>query len=91
MKDLISLVEWLINQREEEFPIRNINCSYLEKITLTQIAGIINLLDNYKVDIVVKNEGKGDDYCDIHPIMPFNLVGLEQGIKETYKKLKCNL
>jgi nucleoside-diphosphate-sugar epimerase len=91
MKDLVSLIEWLINQREKEFPIQEINCSYIEKYSLIQIAEIINSLDNYKVDIVVENEGKGDDYCDIHPIMPFNLVGLEQGIKETYKKLKCNL
>ena len=90
MKDLVSLIEWLINQREEEFPIQEINCSYIEKYSLIQIAEIINSLDNYKVDIVVENEGKGDDYCDIHPIMPFNLIGLEQGIKETYKKLKCN-
>ena len=90
MKDLISLVEWLIHQREEEFPIQNINCSYLEKTTLTQIAGIINSLDNHKVNIKVENEGQGEDYCNIYPIMPFNLVGLEQGIKETYNILKCN-
>jgi nucleoside-diphosphate-sugar epimerase len=91
MKDLISLIEWLINQREEEFPIQEINCSYLDKTTLTQIAEIINSLSDYKVNIQIENKGQGDDYCDIHPIMPFNLVGLEQGIKETYKKLKCNL
>jgi nucleoside-diphosphate-sugar epimerase len=87
MKDLISLVEWLINHREEEFPIQEINCSYLEKITLTQIAEIINSLSDYKVNIKIENEGQGDDYCSIHPIMPFNLIGLEQGIKETYNKL----
>jgi nucleoside-diphosphate-sugar epimerase len=88
MEDLISLVEWLINQRELEFPIQNINCSYLEKYTLSQIAGIINSLDDYKVGIQIGNEDEGESYCGIHPIMPFNLVGLEQGIKETYNKLK---
>ena len=88
MKDLISLIEWLINQREEDFPIQEINCSYLEKNTLTQIAEMINSLSDYKVNIKIKNEGQGDDYCDIHPIMPFNLIGLEQGIKETYNILK---
>jgi nucleoside-diphosphate-sugar epimerase len=87
MKDLISLVEWLINHREEEFPIQEINCSYLEKYTLLQIAEIINSLSDYKVNIKIENEGQGDDYCSIHPIMPFNLIGLEQGIKETYNKL----
>lgn len=88
MKDLISLVEWLINQREEEFPIQTINCSYLENYTLTQVAEIINSLSDYKVGIKIENEGEGDDYCDVHPIIPFNLVGLEQGIKNTYNKLK---
>jgi GDP-L-fucose synthase len=88
MKDLISLVEWLINQREEEFPLQNINCSYLEKYTLTQIAGIINSLDDYKVNIEITTPGIDKEYCETHPIMPFNLVGLEQGIKETYNKLK---
>ena len=87
MKDLISLVEWLINHREEEFPIQEINCSYLKKYTLLQIAEIINSLSDYKVNIKIENEGQGDDYCSIHPIMPFNLIGLEQGIKETYNKL----
>jgi len=87
MKDLVSLVEWLINQREEEFPIQEINCSYLEKITLAQIAEMINSLSDYKVNIKIGNEGQGDDYCDVHPIMPFNLIGLKQGIKETYNKL----
>ena len=88
MKDLISLIEWLINQQEDEFPIQNINCSYLENYTLTQIAEIINSLSNYKVNIKIENKEKGDDYCGMHPIMPFHLTGLEQGIKEIYNNLK---
>ena len=88
MKDLISLIEWLINFQPEEFPISNINCSYLEKYTLFQIAEIINSLDVYKVGIEIKNKDKGKEYCNTHPIMPFELVGLEQGIKETNNKLK---
>ena len=90
MKDLVSMVEWLINHHEEEFPIQEINCSYLEKTTLIQIAEIINSLDNYKVNIKVENKKQGEDYCNTHPIMPFDLIGLEQGIKETYNLLKCN-
>jgi GDP-L-fucose synthase len=88
MKDLISLVEWLINLQHEEFPISNINCSYLEKYTLLQITEIINSLDVYKVRVEIKNKDVGKEYCNTHPIMPFELVGLEQGIKETYNKLK---
>jgi len=88
VKDLISLIEWLINQREEEYPTQEVNCSYLEKNTLFQIAQIINSLDDHKVNIIIENEGQDVDYCDVHPIMPFNLIGLEQGIKEVYNILK---
>jgi GDP-L-fucose synthase len=88
MKDLVSMIEWLINHREEEFPIQEINCSYLEKYTLTQIAEIINSLDDYKVEIQVEDEIKAKAYCGTHPIMSFDLIRLEQGIKETYNKLK---
>jgi GDP-L-fucose synthase len=91
MKDLVSMIEWLINQREEEFLTQEINCSYLEKYTLTRIAGIINSLDNHKVKIQIKSEIKDKAYCGIHPIMPFNLIGLEQGIQETYNILKNDL
>jgi nucleoside-diphosphate-sugar epimerase len=88
MKDLVSMIEWLINYREEEFPIQEINCSYLEKYTLTQIAKIINSLDNHKVEIQIEDKIEGKPYCGIHPVMPFDLIGLEQGIKETYNILK---
>jgi len=90
MKDLISLIKWVINQREDESITQNINCSYLEKYTLTQIAEIINSLDEHKVEIKVENQEPGINYSGEHPVMPFPLIGLEQGIKETYNKLKCN-
>jgi len=88
MKDLVSMIEWLLDYHEEEFPVQEINCSYLEKYTLSQIAKIINSLNNYKVEIQVEDEIEGKAYCGIHPVIPFDLIGLEQGIKETYNKLK---
>jgi UDP-glucose 4-epimerase len=88
MKDLISMIEWFLNQRKNRFPVPVINCSYLEKYTLNQIANIINSLDEYKVNIVIENQEQGNDYYGVHPIMPFKLVGLEEGIKEVYNILK---
>jgi len=88
MKDLVSMIEWLIDYREEEFPVQEINCSYLKKYTLLQIAEIINSLDDYKVEIQLEDVIEGKYYCGIHPVMPFDLIGLEKGIKETYNKLK---
>jgi nucleoside-diphosphate-sugar epimerase len=91
MKDLISLIEWLINYPEEKFPVKEINCSYLEKYSLTQIADIINSLGNHKVNIIVENEGLSSDYYSSHPIMPFKLIGLEKGIKNIYQIFKNDL
>jgi nucleoside-diphosphate-sugar epimerase len=91
MKDLISLIEWLINSPEEKFPVKEINCSYLEKYSLTQIADIINSLGNHKVNIIVENEGLSSDYYSSHPIMPFKLIGLEKGIKNIYQIFKNDL
>ena len=88
MKDLISLVDWVINQREEGSHIQNINCSYLEKYSLLQIAEIINSLSDYKVKIKLEEKEPLEDYCGSYQVMPFKLIGLEEGIKEIYNKLK---
>jgi nucleoside-diphosphate-sugar epimerase len=88
MKDLVFMIEWLLNQHKEEFPMQEINCSYLEKYTLLQIAKLINSLDDYEVRILVGDVTEGKPYCGIPQIMPFNLIGLERGIKEVYNKLK---
>jgi nucleoside-diphosphate-sugar epimerase len=88
MKDLVSMVEWLLNQHEEEFLIQEINCSYLKKYTLLQIAEIINSLGDYRVGIRLEDEIEDKAYCGTHPVMPFDLIGLEQGIKEVYNLLK---
>jgi nucleoside-diphosphate-sugar epimerase len=88
MKDLISLIKWVINQHEKEYIVQDMNCSYLEKYTLTQIAGIINSLDEHKVGIKIENKEPGANYSGGHPVMPFPLIGLEQGIKEIYNILK---
>ena len=88
MRDLASLVEWLIDYRDDEFPVQDISCSYLEKYTLKQIAETINNLDAYEVPILVESSAPGLDYCGTHPVMPFKLIGLEQGIKQTFNILK---
>jgi GDP-L-fucose synthase len=87
MKDLVSLIEWLINQREEEFPIKEINCSYLEKYTLIQIAEIINSLDNYKVDIIVENEGKEEIIEEVKPKIEKKIGKLGRPVLNTQKEV----
>ena len=85
MQDLVNVLEYYMS---EENPPKEFDCAYNEFYSLKNIADIINTLDEYKVEINIGKEGQGDDYCDTHLIIPFNLIGLEQGIKETYNKLK---
>ena len=84
MKDLIELVRHFIYK--DNLP-KNVDCTYdIDACYLSDIAYIINDLSNYKVEIKV-GEGKGKKYIgDWNPIN-INYIGLEQGIKETYKKL----
>tara|TARA_R110001606_G_scaffold639_3_gene2439 strand:- start:8 stop:790 length:783 start_codon:yes stop_codon:yes gene_type:complete len=84
MKDLIELVRHFIYK--DNLP-KNVDCTYdIDACYLSDIAYIINDLSDYKVEIKI-GEGKGKKYIgDWNPIN-INYIGLEQGIKETYKKL----
>jgi len=85
MPDLVSVVEYYINEKE---PLKEFDCIYPHPINLIEITNIINKLGDYEVDII--NQGKnGDDYISKYrTALPINFIGLEQGIKEVYNKLK---
>ncbi len=85
MKDLISLVDYFL--QKEEWLINDIDCRYLESYKLSEIAAMINKLDNHKVQIEVGNL-VGIDYIGTYRGLPTILVGLEQGIKNTYNVIK---
>ena len=84
MKDLIRLVEYFIY--ENNLP-KNIDCSYGNDNSLLDIAYIINDLSEYKVEINVGKDTWGKDYVGNWNPLNIKWKGLEQGIKETYKKL----
>jgi UDP-glucose 4-epimerase len=84
MKDLISLVDYYINN--DNLP-KQIDCSYDKLYKLSNVVNIINDLDDYKVDIKIKQEGTDLSYYGIANVL-LNFIGLEQGIKEIYNKLK---
>lgn len=84
MKDLISLVEHYINN--DNMP-KQIDCSYTGLYRLSEIANIINELDEYKVDIKIEKEGTVLSYYGIANVM-LDFIGLKEGIKEVYNKLK---
>ena len=84
MKDLISLIDHYINN--DNLP-KQIDCSYTGLYKLSEIANMINDLDEHKVDIQIKEEGMTMSYYGIANVL-IEYIGLKQGIKETYNKLK---
>ena len=87
MKDLVSLVEYYI--LNENLP-SEVNCSYNEKYTLSNIANIINSLGNYRVNVDYNTEGMAEDYNfkDINPLPNIPFIGFRNGIKQVYNILK---
>jgi GDP-L-fucose synthase len=86
MQDLIKVVEYYI--AEENLP-KEFDCVYSKNVyTLFGLGHLINKLDNYKVDII--NEGEnGENYISKYRTeLPIEFIGLDQGIKNTYKALK---
>ena len=84
MKDLIELVRHFIYK--DNLP-KNIDCTYdIDAYSLSDIAYIINNLSDYKVEIKI-GEGKGKNYIGSNNPLNIEWIGLEQGIKKTYKQL----
>jgi GDP-L-fucose synthase len=86
MQDLVKVIEYYINEQE---PPKEFDCVYIEgSPTLTQLSLIINDLDEHKVKIFVGNPD-GDSYTSKYRSeLPIEFIGLEEGIKQVYNKLK---
>jgi GDP-L-fucose synthase len=86
--DLIELVKFYIGK---PYIPEEINTVYSKKYSLLDIASVINELSDYKVDIITEEKGFGFAYVGKSTrldLLNLPLKGLEQGIKETYNKLK---
>jgi GDP-L-fucose synthase len=84
MKDLVLLVDYcILNNIPKE-----INCIYDKVHTLEKIALLINELDKHKVSITKLDSTEGKDYYGGIDWLHLPFIGLEQGIKEVYNKLK---
>ena len=85
MKDLIKIVEYCI---QTDQPYRSsIYCTYTDSYRLFYIANMINNLDTHRVGIEVERDN-GKPYTGLFNDLVLPYIGLEQGIKETYNKLK---
>lgn len=88
MEDLVSIINYYITSNN---PPKETNCCYEKVFTLAEIASIINLLGDYKVDINIEKQNDSISYKHYigmltHPL-PINYIGLVEGIKNVYKKL----
>jgi nucleoside-diphosphate-sugar epimerase len=84
--DLVSVIEYYIN---EEKPLKEFDCVYKDPLNLVHITKIINELDNHKVETQINNIELGIPYIsNYRNSLPINFIGLEEGIKQVYNKLK---
>jgi GDP-L-fucose synthase len=86
MQDLVKVIDYYINELN---PPKEFDCVYSENsYTLFGLACLINKLDNYEVEVVYGDK-IGDDYLSKYrTTSPIELIGLEEGIKQVYNKLK---
>jgi len=85
MKDLIKIVDHCI---QTDQPYRSaIHCTYQNSYRLFYIANIINNLDTHRVRIEIERDN-GTSYTGSFNDLVLSYIGLEQGIRETYNKIK---
>ena len=85
MEDLISLVNYYITAED---PVKEVNCCYNSCFSLSEIIGFINELDEYKVDVVTHTTLVAPPYNGMYAPLLIPLIGLKEGIKRVYNKLK---
>ena len=86
MEDLCNLIEYYITNEEI---LKEIDCSYSKKLSLLDVAKLINNLNNYNVPIHILSEKNGESYIG-NSILPIKQIGLEKGIQKTYNYLINN-
>lgn len=84
MPDLVKIVEYYINNKGP----KEINCNYDNITSLSDIAKMINSLNEYRVNIKIEDKEQGKPYVGSFKDLEIEFIGLEQGIKEVYNKLK---
>jgi dTDP-4-dehydrorhamnose reductase len=85
MEDLVTLMNYCIISND--LP-KEINCSYDYSPTLYDVAYIINNSSDYKSNINIKEWGMAPHFNGSFTDLGLQFIGLEQGIKNVYNKLK---
>jgi hypothetical protein len=87
MKDLIMLVKHYIDIDNTKL-IKECDCAYVTEYSLFEIANMINELGNYKVPIYMDTQSQQDYTSKYNAPYGLDYIGLKQGIKNVYNKLK---
>jgi nucleoside-diphosphate-sugar epimerase len=87
IEDLVNIVEYYINN-PKSYPGPT-DLVYQHKIKLSDIAKLINGLSPHKSEIIIKEDSLGLSYTgsNIGIKIPFELIGLKEGIKKVYSAL----
>ena len=85
MPDLISIVEHYVVGKDL---LKEVDCIYDDTVSLSNIAKQINNLSIGKVPINIEDPLPGQNYIGTYSELPIAFIGLEQGIKNVYNKLK---
>ena len=85
MPDLISIVEHYIVGKDLQ---KEVDCIYDDTVSLSRIAQQVNNLSIQKVPVNIQDPLPGQNYIGTYSELPIAFIGLEQGIKNVYSKLK---
>jgi UDP-glucose 4-epimerase len=83
MKDLVSVVDKYLTEKD---PPKEVNCSYRDKHTLSEIASQINELGHHRVAINIEQAGVSF-YCGEPLEMDVPLIGFSKGLIDTFNTL----
>jgi GDP-L-fucose synthase len=67
---------------------KDINCVYDKKYYLSELAEMINTLDEYRVNITKMGSYKEFSYCGSVPQLDIQFEGIEKGIRDCYEYFK---
>jgi len=83
MKDLVSVVDKYLTEKD---PPKEVNCSYRDKHTLSEIASQINELGHHRVGINIEQAGMS--FYSGKPLeMDVPLIGFSKGLIDTFNTL----
>ena len=86
-EDLYQIINYYLTSGNH-INIKDFNCVYYEKYYLSEIAKMINSLDDYKVNINIEGSDPEDSYCGAPYSIGLTYEGLEQGIRECWSQWK---